>query len=40
MRMAHVPLTAAAIALGASHAITQNQDQVRVVFKHALIYGV
>ena len=40
MRMACVPLAAAAIALGASPAIAQNQGQVRVVFEHALIYGV
>jgi hypothetical protein len=40
MRMARVPLKAAAIALGVSPAIAQNQDQVRVVFEHALIYGV
>jgi quercetin dioxygenase-like cupin family protein len=36
MRMASVPLVTAAIALGASPAIAQNRDQVRVVFEHAL----
>jgi len=40
MRMACVPLAAAAITLEASSAIAQNQDQARVVFEHALIYGV
>jgi hypothetical protein len=39
MRMARVPLAAAAIALAASPAIAQNQDQVSVVFEHTLIYG-
>jgi quercetin dioxygenase-like cupin family protein len=36
MRTAFVPLVAAAIALGGSPAIAQNQDQVTVVFEHAL----
>jgi quercetin dioxygenase-like cupin family protein len=36
MRTASVPLVAAAIALGASPAIAQNREQVRVVFEHAL----
>ena len=36
MRTASVPLVAAAITLGASHAIAQDRDQVRVVFEHAL----
>jgi quercetin dioxygenase-like cupin family protein len=36
MRTAFVPLLAAAIALGGSPAIAQNQDQVTVVFEHAL----
>src|SRR6195256_6082193 len=36
MRTASVPLVAAAIALGASPAIAQDRDQVRVVFEHAL----
>ena len=36
MRMASVPLVAAAIMLGASSAIAQDGDQVRVVFEHAL----
>jgi quercetin dioxygenase-like cupin family protein len=36
MPTASVPLVAAAIALGGSPAIAQNQDQVRVVFEHAL----
>jgi quercetin dioxygenase-like cupin family protein len=35
-RTASVPLVAAAIALGASPAIAQNREQVRVVFEHAL----
>ena len=39
IRMARVPLEAAAIALGASPAITQNQDQVSVVFERSLTYG-
>ena len=36
MRTASGPLVAAAIALGASPAIAQDRDQVRVVFEHAL----
>jgi quercetin dioxygenase-like cupin family protein len=36
MRTASVPLLAAAITFGASPAIAQNQDQVTVVFEHAL----
>ena len=36
MRTASAPLVAAAIALGASPAIAQEQEQVRVVFEHAL----
>ena len=36
MRRACPSLAAAAIALGASPAIAQNQDQARVVFEHAL----
>jgi quercetin dioxygenase-like cupin family protein len=36
MRTASVPLVAAAIALGASPAIAQDREQVRVVFEHAL----
>jgi quercetin dioxygenase-like cupin family protein len=36
MRAASVPLLAAAIALGASPAIAQDQEQVKVVFEHAL----
>ena len=36
MRTASVSLVAAAIALGASPAIAQDRDQVRVVFEHAL----
>ena len=40
MRMARVPLKAAAIALGVSPTIAQNHGLVRVAFEHALIYGV
>jgi quercetin dioxygenase-like cupin family protein len=36
MRTASVPLVAAAIVLGASPAIAQDREQVRVVFEHAL----
>jgi hypothetical protein len=36
MRTASVPLVAAAIALGASPAIAQDREQVRVVFRRAL----
>ena len=36
MRTASVPLVAAAITLGASPAVAQDRDQVRVVFEHAL----
>ncbi len=36
MRTASLPLVAAAITLGASPAIAQDRDQVRVVFEHAL----
>jgi quercetin dioxygenase-like cupin family protein len=36
MRTASVPLVVAAITLGASPAIAQDRDQVRVVFEHAL----
>jgi quercetin dioxygenase-like cupin family protein len=36
MRTASVPLVVAAITLGASPAIAQDQEQVRVVFEHAL----
>jgi quercetin dioxygenase-like cupin family protein len=36
MRTASVPLVAAAITLGASPAIAQDRDKVRVVFEHAL----
>ena len=36
MRTASVPLIAAAIALGASPAIGQEREQVRVAFEHAL----
>ena len=36
MRTASVPLVAAAIALGASPAMAQDREQVRVVFEHAL----
>ena len=39
IRMARVPLEAAAIALGASPAGTQNQNQVSIVFERSLIYG-
>src|SRR5690242_4247825 len=36
MRTAAAPLAAAAIALGASSAIAQDREQVKVVFEHAL----
>jgi quercetin dioxygenase-like cupin family protein len=36
MRTASVSLVVAAITLGASPAVAQNRDQVRVVFEHAL----
>jgi quercetin dioxygenase-like cupin family protein len=36
MRTASVPLVAAAFVLGASPAIAQDREQVRVVFEHAL----
>jgi hypothetical protein len=36
MRTAAVPLIAAAIALGASRAIAQDREQVKVAFEHAL----
>jgi quercetin dioxygenase-like cupin family protein len=36
MRTASVPLIAAAIALGASPAIAQDREQVKVAFEHAL----
>jgi quercetin dioxygenase-like cupin family protein len=36
MRTTFVPLAAAAVALGASPAIAENRDQVKVVFEHAL----
>jgi quercetin dioxygenase-like cupin family protein len=36
MRTASVPLVAAAIVLGASPAIAQDREQVRVAFEHAL----
>jgi quercetin dioxygenase-like cupin family protein len=36
MRTGFIPLVAAAIALGASPAIAQDREQVRVVFEHAL----
>jgi quercetin dioxygenase-like cupin family protein len=36
MRTASVPLVVAAITLGASPAIAQDRDHVRVVFEHAL----
>jgi quercetin dioxygenase-like cupin family protein len=36
MRTTFVPLAAAALALGASPAIAENREQVKVVFEHAL----
>lgn len=36
MRTAAVPLIAAAIAVGASPAIAQDREQVKVAFEHAL----